>query len=214
MLVVENLVHRYAAAPVLQIANLRMNRNERWLVAGASGSGKTTLLAVFAGLLRPVQGTVTVAEKQIYAMAESMRDAWRGRTVGYVPQRLHLIDSLSVLDNLLLAQYLAGKRVDRNQAKALLRALEIEELWRRFPHELSQGQAQRVAVARAVINGPALLLADEPTAALDDIQAKGAIALLIQHAAATGATLVVASHDARIRSEFEHVLSLSGEGRT
>ncbi len=207
MLVVENLMHRYAATPVLQIANLRMKRNERWLVAGASGSGKTTLLAVFAGLLRP-------AGKEIYAMAESMRDAWRGRTVGYVPQRLHLIDSLSVLDNLLLAQYLAGKCVDRNQAKALLRALEIDELSRRFPHELSQGQAQRVAVARAVINGPALLLADEPTAALDDIQAKGAIALLTQHAAATGATLVVASHDARIRSEFEHVLSLSGEGRT
>ena len=214
MLVVENLVHRYAAAPVLQIANLRMNRNERWLVAGASGSGKTTLLAIFAGLLRPVQGTVRVAGKEIYSMAESMRDAWRGRTVGYVPQRLHLIDSLSVLDNLLLAQYLAGKRVDRNQGKALLRALEIDEFSRRFPHELSQGQAQRVAVARAVINGPALLLADEPTAALGDIQAKGAIALLTHHATATDATLVVASHDARIRSEFEHVLSLSGEGRT
>ena len=214
MLVVENLVHRYAAAPVLQIANLRMNRNERWLVAGASGSGKTTLLAIFAGLLRPVQGTVRVAGKEIYAMAESMRDAWRGRTVGYVPQRLHLIDSLSVLDNLLLAQYLAGKRVDRNRGKELLRALEIDEFSRRFPHELSQGQTQRVAVARAVINGPALLLADEPTAALDDIQAEGAIALLTHHAAATDATLVVASHDARIRSEFEHVLSLSGEGRT
>src|SRR3984893_10161658 len=111
MLVVENLSHCYAGVPVLRIGNLRMNRDERWLVAGASGSGKTTLLAVLAGLLRPVQGTVTVAGKEIYAMAESMRDAWRGRTVGYVPQRLHLIDSLTVLDNLLFDQYLDGKRV-------------------------------------------------------------------------------------------------------
>ncbi len=121
---------------------------------------------------------------------------------------MHLINSLTVLENLLLAQYLAGEDVDRKQGMALLQTLEIEQLSRRLPHELSQGQAQRVAVARAVINKPTLLLADEPTAALDDAQAEHVMSLLTRQADAAGATLAVASHDARIRSRFEHVLSL------
>jgi putative ABC transport system ATP-binding protein len=190
---------------------LEVARGECWLIAGPSGSGKTTLLAILAGLLRPAQGTVTVAGNELSAMPESALDAWRGRSVGYVPQRLHLINSLSVLDNLLLAQYLAGEQVDRKQAMALLQTLEIEHLSQRLPYELSQGQAQRVAVARAVINKPMLLLADEPTAALDDAQADHVMSLLARHATAAGATLAVASHDARIRSKFEHVLSLPTE---
>jgi ABC-type lipoprotein export system ATPase subunit len=213
MLHVLNLAHRYATATVLQIADWRMDRGGRCLIAGPSGSGKTTLLAILAGLLRPAQGTVTIGGKEISAMSESALDAWRGRTVGYVPQRLHLVDSLSVLDNVLLAQYLGGNRVDRRLANALLRALEIDGLSHRFPHQLSQGQAQRVAVARAVVNEPALLLADEPTAALDDVHAKQAISLLTRRADAAGASLIVASHDARIRSGFKHVLTLSTEGR-
>jgi ABC-type lipoprotein export system ATPase subunit len=212
MVTVHNLVHRYAKATVLQISSLAVARGERWLIAGPSGSGKTTLLAILAGLLRPAQGTVTVAGKELSAMPESALDAWRGRAVGYVPQRLHLINSLTVLDNLLLAQYLAGEHVDRKQGMALLQTLEIEHLSQRLPHELSQGQAQRVAVARAVINKPALLLADEPTAALDDAQADHVMALLTRQASAAGATLAVASHDGRIRSQFEHVLSLPTEG--
>jgi putative ABC transport system ATP-binding protein len=212
MVTVHNLVHRYGKATVLQISSLDVARGERWLIAGPSGSGKTTLLAILAGLLRPAHGTVTVAGNELSAMPEAELDAWRGRTVGYVPQRLHLINSLTVLDNLLLAQYLADEHVDRKQGMALLQTLEIEHLSQRLPHELSQGQAQRVAVARAVINKPTLLLADEPTAALDDAQADHVMSLLTRHATAAGATLAVASHDARIRSRFEHVLSLPTEG--
>src|SRR5437870_11834625 len=147
MLHVHNLAHRYVAATVLQIADWRMERGGRCMIAGPSGSGKTTLLAILAGLLRPAQGTVMIGEKEISAMPESALDAWRGRTGGYVPQRLHLVDSLNALDNVLLAQYFGGNRVDRRAGKALLRALEIDELSNRFPHQLSQGQAQRVAIA-------------------------------------------------------------------
>ncbi len=209
MLTITNLAHRFATDTALQLDAWSADRGERWLIAGPSGSGKTTLLSILAGLLRPTQGTVRVGEHEISAMSEAALDAWRGGNVGYVPQRLHLIDSLNVRDNLQLAQYLGCKRVTSAAAHSLLRALDIEAFALRFPHELSQGQAQRVAVARAVINGPGLLLADEPTAALDDVQAERAIALLFERATAVGATLVVASHDARIGPAFDHRLALT-----
>ena len=213
MLVVENLTHRYAAETVLEIPEWHVDRGDAWLIAGPSGSGKTTLLAILAGLIRPARGKVTIGGQDISAMSEAALDAWRGRTVGYVPQRLHLIDSLNVLDNLLLAQYLAGKRVDRAHAETLLRALALQDFAHRYPNELSQGQAQRVAVARAVVNRPSLLLADEPTAALDDVHAGAAIALLTEHAKSAGATLAIASHDARVRATFKHILSLGSGAR-
>ena len=143
----------HAAAPVLQIANLCMNRNERWFVAGASGSGKTTLLAVFAGrfgLFRNGDG----CGKRNLRDGRVDADAWRGRTVGYVPQRLHLIDSLSVLDNLCLpntSPASASIEIRERRSRVHSRSTNLASV----SHELRAGQAQRVAAARAVINGPA-----------------------------------------------------------
>ena len=146
----------------------------------------------------PRVGSVTVNGTDIGALAESARDRWRGRTVGLVPQRLHLVGALDVRDNLRLAQTLAGLPVDDARITALLEAVGVIDLARRFPSQLSQGQAQRVAIARAVVNRPALLLADEPTANLDDAHAAQALELLRGQAIEAGATLVVASHDARV----------------
>jgi ABC-type lipoprotein export system ATPase subunit len=212
MVHVLGLAHRYADRTVLKIDALWMDRGERWLIAGPSGSGKTTLLTILAGLLRPTQGDVGVAGQLLCAMSEGAIDTWRGRTIGYVPQKLHLLPSLNVMDNLVLAQFLAGRREDRVEAQALLMAVSMDKLASRYPYQLSQGQAQRVAVARAVINSPALLLADEPTASLDEEQALRALTLLIERAQALGATLAVASHDRRIRPHFEHILELPGSG--
>jgi putative ABC transport system ATP-binding protein len=145
---------------------------------------------------------VAVGGQNLAELSGTSLDRWRGRHVGFVPQRLHLLASLSALDNLLLAQFLAGAPADPAAAQAVLATLGIGDLARRMPGTLSQGQAQRVAIARAAINRPTLLLADEPTAALDDANAVAAAGLLAAQADAVGATLVVASHDGRIRDAF------------
>ncbi len=130
--------------------------------------------------------------------------------MGLVPQRLHLVGALDVRDNLRLANTLAGLPVDDARITALLEAVGVVELADRFPSQLSQGQAQRVAIARAVVNRPALLLADEPTANLDDAHAAQALELLRGQAIEAGATLVVASHDARVRSLLPNVVHVAG----
>jgi putative ABC transport system ATP-binding protein len=203
-----DIKHRFGTTAAVHIDTWIAGEGEHWLLAGPSGSGKSTLLNILAGLLRPSQGSVVVGDQEIYALAAGERDRWRGRNVGYVPQRLHLVPSLSTRDNIVLAQYLAGCPVSSRTATELLEAVNVAALAERTPDQLSQGQAQRVAIARAVVNRPRLLLADEPTAALDDLQARAAIDLLVEHARGVGATLVVASHDARIRAAFDHVYPL------
>jgi len=202
MFALTGIEHRFATTLAVRVPAWTSAPGERWLLAGPSGSGKSTLLHLLAGLLRPSQGSVVVGGQNIAELSDSALDRWRGRHVGFVPQRLHLLASLSVLDNLLLAQYLAGAPSDPTAARAVLAALGVGDLALRMPVTLSQGQAQRVAIARAAINRPALLLADEPTAALDDANALAAAGLLAAQADAVGATLVVASHDGRIRDAF------------
>ena len=202
------ILHRYGAVTAVEVPEWRAAAGDAWLLAGQSGSGKSTLLHILAGLTRPTVGSVTVNGTNIAALSESARDRWRGRNVGLVPQRLHLVGALDVRDNLRLAQALAGLRVDDDRITALLEAVGVIELSGRLPSQLSQGQAQRVAIARAVINRPALVLADEPTANLDDAHAAQALELLRGQAIEARATLVVASHDARVRSLLPNVFAL------
>jgi ABC-type lipoprotein export system ATPase subunit len=163
---------------------------------------------LLSGLLRPTRGKLVVAEQDLALLTGSALDRWRGRAIGFVPQRLHLINTLSVLDNLLLAQYLAGATVDVNAARDVLASVGLSEHSAHAPDTLSQGQAQRVAVARAVVNRPAVLIADEPTSSLDDANALRSLELLVGHAARCNATLLVASHDARIRHAFSRLMDL------
>ncbi len=200
--------HHYGSTRVLDVPGWRAEAGEAWLLAGPSGSGKSTLLHLLAGLMRPSAGRVVVADAEVTSLASSAIDRWRGRTVGLVPQRLHLIGAVTVVDNLRLAQTLAGLPVDEGRIAALLETLQITEFAQRFPRELSHGQAQRVAIARAVVNRPALVLADEPTASLDDVHAAAALELLRSQALEAGATLVVASHDARVRPLLPHAFTL------
>ncbi len=208
MFELSGILHRYGAVTAVEVPEWRAAAGDAWLLAGQSGSGKSTLLHILAGLTRPTVGSVTVNGTNIAALSESARDRWRGRNVGLVPQRLHLVGALDVRDNLRLAQTLAGLRVDDNRVTALLEAVGVIELSGRLPSQLSQGQAQRVAIARSVINRPALVLADEPTANLDDAHAAQALELLRGQAIEARATLVVASHDARVRSLLPNVFAL------
>lgn len=200
--------HRYGVSVVLRVASWQAAAGEHWLLAGPSGSGKSTLLHILAGLTSPSTGDVVVAAVDLRTRTGSALDRWRGRTVGLVPQRLHLVAALTVRDNLRLAQYLAALPDEPQRVRELLEAMQVADLAQRYPRELSQGEAQRVAIARAVVNRPALLLADEPTANLDDAHAAAALELLRAQAIAANATLVVASHDARVRPLLPRTLVL------
>ena len=200
MIRTRDLRHAYPAGPVLVFADVDVPQGGVLLVQGPSGSGKSTWLALAAGLLRAQAGQVQVAGQDLSALAGAQRDAWRGRHLGFLPQKLHLSDALTVERNLALAFYAAGLPEDPAAIASALEALGVAGLTGRRPAQLSGGQAQRVALARAVLLKPQVLLADEPTASLDDAAAASALALLRNCAARCGATLVVATHDARVRA--------------
>jgi putative ABC transport system ATP-binding protein len=208
MISIRGLAHRYGAVEALRLAEWKVAQGERWLVLGPSGCGKTTLLHVIAGLVRPSEGRVEIAGENLGRLDTARLDRWRGTTVGIVLQALHLVKHLSVRDNLRLAQYLAQVPQDDNRIADTLGALDVAEKGARRPSELSQGEQQRVAIARAVVNRPKLLLADEPTANLDDTAAAKVVDLLSEQAARHGATLVVATHDARVKGKFRERLEL------
>jgi ABC-type lipoprotein export system ATPase subunit len=202
MFEIRNLQHAYNGTEVLNVPAWQAEQGAHWLIIGPSGSGKTTLLHILAGILRPTSGSTRVAGEDLPALRPAALDRFRGRNIGLVLQRLHLIPSLTVLDNLLLAQYLAGLPQDRARADEALAALDLRDKGEAHPHELSFGQAQRVAVARAMVNRPKLLLADEPTSNLDDARCLQALDLLQAQARACNATLVIATHDQRIRARI------------
>lgn len=208
MLEIRGLRHEYAGRTVLCVPAWDVARGEASLVLGPSGSGKSTLLAAVCGLLAPTAGRIKLAGEEVTGLSAVRRDAFRARHVGLVPQTLHLIGVLSARDNLRLARRLASLPEDGAWIDACLARLGLEGLAARRASDLSVGEAQRVAIARAVVNRPELILADEPTSALDDANCDKALALLLEQAAACGATLLVATHDQRVRAHFTHRLEL------
>jgi putative ABC transport system ATP-binding protein len=199
MFLIRDLRHAYSSVDVLQIRDWQVEQGEHWLVIGPSGSGKTTLLHVLAGILKPSYGDVLVAGQRVTRLKARELDRFRARHIGLVLQKLHLIDTLTVAGNLLIAQYFSRMPQDAARIRRVLADLGLEDKAHAYPHELSFGQAQRVAVARAVINRPTLLLADEPTSNLDDVQCMRTVDLLESQARTCRATLVIATHDQRIR---------------
>jgi putative ABC transport system ATP-binding protein len=195
----EQLVFSYPGGVALSFTDVDLPQGGALVLRGNSGSGKSTFLALAAGLLTATQGRIEVAGLDPAKLSAPQRDAWRGRTVGFLPQRLHLSDALTVFDNLALAYFAIGQPTDEAQIMRSLDALGVADLAQRRPHALSGGQAQRVALARSVLMQPRVILADEPTASLDDDAARGAITLLAQAALRCQATLVVATHDARVQ---------------
>jgi putative ABC transport system ATP-binding protein len=198
MLDIDQLSYRYNATPVLEVDAFHLASGEHAILLGASGCGKSTLLHLIAAILNPQQGVLRVAGTDVKALTPRAADAWRGKTIGFLPQKLALVPSLSVRENLLLAAYAGGQAVDAARSDTLLLALGLAGKAGAMPHQLSQGQQQRVAIARAMFNRPKLLLADEPTANLDDGACAAAIGLLTSQAADIGASLIIATHDARV----------------
>ena len=209
MFALKHVGHVYGSRLVLDLPeHIEANPGEKWLLHGPSGSGKTTLLHIIAGLLKPSQGSVHIAEQDIYALTETARDRFRGQHIGIVFQQFHLLPVFTVLENLLMAHYMAGVQQDKTHVQQVLATLGLAGREHAYPAELSFGQQQRVAIARAVINRPQLLLADEPTSGLDDTRSEQVLDLLTSSAREVQATLVVASHDHRITDSFDHCIAL------
>jgi ABC-type lipoprotein export system ATPase subunit len=178
-------------------------------LTGPSGSGKTTALLALAAIHPPREGRIFVGDEEISSLSPSRRDRLRGRRIGLVFQSFHLIDAVSVEENLRLAAFCAGLRADPARLQALLETLDIVALRRRRADRLSQGQAQRVAVARALVNRPAVVLADEPTSALDDGNARVLLGLLEHAAREHGAALLVATHDRRVLDAVDETVAMA-----
>jgi len=197
------LAYRYPGGPELRFDDIDMAQGGVLLLRGVSGSGKSSWLALAAALLAPTSGDITVAGQSLKALGKVAGDAWRARTIGFLPQQLHLSSALSVHANLAMAQWAAGEPQDDVRITQALTALGVAELAQRKPAQLSGGQAQRVALARAVLMQPKVILTDEPTASLDDEAARQAVQLLQATATRYGATLVIATHDARVAANLD-----------
>jgi len=202
------LAYRYPGGAALRFPDVAVPQGGTLLLRGPSGSGKSTWLALAAGLLTASEGEMIVAGQPLGVLGGRARDAWRAGAVGLLPQKLYLSDALTVAGNLGLVYYAAGLPEDRGAIAQALGALGVGDLSRRKPAQLSGGQAQRVALARAVLRAPRVILADEPTASLDDLACASALALLRQSAAACNATLVIATHDRRVVEALPGVFQL------
>ena len=209
--------------PCLSVSGLVLSRNGKSFAAvpdfalqagqtlglsGASGAGKSTALMALAGIRPPAAGRVLVGGVDPWGLSSTKRDRFRGRKIGLVFQTFHLIDAVSVRANLVLAASAAGMTADQTRIQTLMEKLGIADLGDCLPGRLSQGQAQRVAVARALVNGPPVIVADEPTSALDDGNAQAMLDLLIDAARDNQAALVIATHDRRIMDAVDRIVTM------
>jgi putative ABC transport system ATP-binding protein len=203
MLLIQDLAAGYEAGPVARLPWLRVEPGQAALLLGASGSGKTSLLLAMAGLARIHAGVVELDDVNLAGLSRGDFDRFRGQRIGLIFQDLHLFAGLSVLDNVLLAPFAAGLPQNRGAAASLLERLGLADHAARPAERLSRGQAQRVAIARAMLLRPKLILADEPTASLDDAACDGVCDLLLAAARDTGAALLIATHDQRLKARID-----------
>jgi putative ABC transport system ATP-binding protein len=209
MIETSNLSFRYSAdSPELIFPNLSCPKGEQLLLLGDSGCGKTTLLHLLCGLLQPAQGEVIVKGQKLGALTGKNLDRFRGTFMGIVFQRPHFVQSLTVQENLLLPYFLTGQPANLDQAKSLLDSLGVGHKAQSRPQDLSVGEQQRASIARALVHKPAVLLADEPTSALDDRSTRAVLDLLEEQAAQAGATLIIVTHDKRLKDRYNRKVEL------
>ncbi len=203
-----SLGHGAARVHILKDIDLNIGTGEAVGLVGPSGSGKSTLLMVMAGLERPDTGTVTVAGEDLGQLEEDALARFRGRQVGIVFQSFHLIPTMTTLENVAVPLELAGVSDAQARAREELMAMGLADRLQHYPAELSGGEQQRVAVARALAPDPAIVVADEPTGNLDEETGKQIIELLFAGHARRGATLVLVTHDPALASRCARVVRL------
>jgi putative ABC transport system ATP-binding protein len=208
MITTDKLSFTYRGGASFTFTDWHPDQGEQWLVSGTSGSGKTTLLHLLAGLLRPTSGKITINNTTINSLSSTQMDAFRGKNIGLIFQKHHFIGAINMLNNLKAAQTLPGLTPNTAHLNELMDTLEIRNLETKLPSQLSQGELQRFAVARALANKPSLLLADEPTSSLDDRNCDTFIRLITANASRYNTTLIIATHDVRLKQNFSSIYSL------
>ena len=209
-LLLENIRKSYrepdgGSLPVLEIERFELGHGEQVALVGASGGGKTTLLNVISGITAPDAGRVVIDDTEVTGMPEPVRDRFRAERIGFVYQTFNLLPAFTALENVLLGMSFSRGRADRDRALQLLESVGLSHRLDHRPGQLSVGEQQRVAVARALANQPSLLLADEPTANVD-LANQQTILDLVRSACTTGnVSLLLVTHSNDIAGQFDRI---------
>ena len=216
ILKVENLSKIYGSGEgevrALDGVSFSVEKGQFLAIIGPSGSGKSTLLHILGGVDRPTSGKVFLEDQDVFAQDEDHLAIFRRRQVGLIYQFYNLIPVLNVTENITLPVLLDGRKVDQNRLEELIRELNLTGREKHLPNQLSGGQQQRVSIGRALMNSPALLLADEPTGNLDSQNSQEIVALLKKANRQYGQTLIVITHDESIALQADRIISLE-DGR-
>jgi putative ABC transport system ATP-binding protein len=208
MLLTKDLKFEYTPQVKFDFPDIACALGDSLVITGESGSGKTTLLHLLGGLIKPKSGKVILNETEYNILEGSSLDKYRGKHISIIFQKMHFISSISVLENILLAQWLGAEKKNKNHAMQILERLQIADQKDKNIKQLSQGQQQRVAIARALINQPSLILADEPTSSLDNKNAEIVEKLLRESAQTMNAALVMVTHDMRMKQNAKNTIEL------
>lgn len=207
MINTKGLNFKYNDQASFSFPDINLAKDENLLIIGSSGIGKTTLLHLLAGLLESNSGSINLYGQDISKLTQHQIDKFRGQNIGIVFQKPHFVNSLTVKENLQLAQYLGNKK-DQNRIVDILSSLDILDKENKKPKKLSQGEKQRASIAMAIVNSPKLILADEPTSSLDDENCDRVIKLLKKQASEFKAQLIVITHDNRLKKHFKKSIKL------
>lgn len=208
MIKTQNVRFSYSAQQNFHFPDMECADGQTLLITGNSGTGKTTLLHLLGGLLQPEKGEILINNQNIQALTASKQDAFRGQSVGMILQKSFFIEALTVLDNVVLASWVAKGIKAKEKAWSILDNLGLKDHVNKLPHQLSIGQQQRVNIARALINNPSVILADEPTSSLDDENALIVARLLSDLAKEYQSSLIIVTHDQRLKTLFNHQITL------
>jgi len=209
MLIAKKIEFSYQKDQKFNIPDLNLNPGQQLLILGQSGSGKTTILNILGGLLKPHKGEVLINGTDLYSLGGAALDKFRGNNIGIIFQKPHILAPLTVEENLKLANFFSGTDGAKNED--LLSDLGISHKRKAKVNTLSEGEAQRVSIARALANSPKIILADEPTASLDDLNAANVVKLLKQQAEKFNAVLIIVTHDQRVKDHIANQITIGGE---
>jgi lipoprotein-releasing system ATP-binding protein len=204
-----NIEFYYNKDQKFKIPDINLKARDQLLIIGKSGSGKTTILNILGGLLKPKAGEVKINGTSVYSLGGAALDKFRGKNVGIIFQKPHILSALNVEENLKIANFFAGE--SNRLIEPLLKELGIYGKRKANVNTLSEGEMQRVSIARALVNNPKVILADEPTASLDDENADNVIKLLQQEAEKYKAVLIIVTHDQRVKDHISNQITIGGE---